>query len=294
MTAEELKKAIEAHAVADGVYVLSGDSFLAEQYAEAIVGDAWYPAPGLSKAREEALGPDGLWAVVRADEFSSDVGDADGLRAVVVCRKAKSVPVGSVAVEFAEPERWQVEDYAISMCPGVERGKILWLCKACGYDAWRIRGECAKIASFPEKGQDAAFDMLNEGGAYADLGGGGSFDLADAVVSKDMGKMAESLGTEVEPMALATMLRKSLRNVLSVRMDPKPSPERCGMGERQFNFVRAKQAGRWSPGELVEAYSFLCSYDSELKAGRLPFAKKGDALAYIACRTLGAGKRKEG
>ena len=65
MTVEELKKAIEAHAVGDGVYVLSGDSFLAEQYAEAIVGDAWYPAPGLSRAREEALGSDGLWAVVR-------------------------------------------------------------------------------------------------------------------------------------------------------------------------------------------------------------------------------------
>ena len=293
MTVRELKEAIEKHAVSPKLYALTGDPFLAWQYARGMSGGDWYPVDDLTKAFADGLDPDS-WALCRAESPAFPKYVPEGSKAIAICKKADGLPEGALLIDFPAPEKWQVEDYASSLCPGVAREKVVWLCSACRHDPWRISGECLKIGAFPEGEQDAAFDMLNEGDAFSDIGVGDEFGLSDAIAGRDARKLAGALAEAgalgVEPMFLIRTLSTSIKRIMAVKMDPNPSPEKCGMSKKQFDFIRAKSAGKWSAGELVEAYSFLCSYDSELKAGRLPFDRKGDALAYIACRTLGAGK----
>lgn len=293
--ARELKKEIESRSVREGLHVLSGNAFLAEQYAKAIAGDAWYPSDGLDEAVRDGLDPD-AWAIVRCGEFDSPMEPEElaGVgKAIVICGKA-SKKASPFETSFPDPEEWQVEAFAESLAPGVAKEKLKWMCEQCGHNPWRIESECAKMGAFPREMQDEAFDMLDGGDAFSDLGEGSAFDLANAVSSRDIAKLTEVMrgfsGMDVSPMGLVQLLLKAFGNLISLQMDPFPTAKKCGMTEKQFNFLRRRDVGKWGDAELVSAYAFLSSYESRLKSGELPMSD-ANAVAYVVAEAMGGRRR---
>lgn len=276
----ELKEAISSGKRLSGIYVLSGDSFLAEQYAKAMAGSLAYPVDDLGKSiADGSIDRDG-WAICRCTKFSMPKEGTQGIDAIVICQSADCE-----TYEFPKPEGWQLLEYAVSLCPGVQREKLSWLCGACENNPWRVDSECSKIAPFPRERQDSVFDLLNSGDAFADLGGGRALDVANALEGKDSKQLALALSSlsepESEPLALIALLRKGLTGICSIRMGRNPNAESCGMSSKQFAFLSRNVARKWKPDELVGVLGFVDSYDALLKDGAYPLDKK-EAIRHIS------------
>ena len=76
---------------------------------------------------------------------------------------------------------------------------------------------------------------------------------------------------DIEAMGLVTILKKNIRNIIDVQMNPSATYVSTGMSPKQFASVKYN-VGKFSNEQLIDLYEFLLDIDLSLKSGELQFS----------------------
>lgn len=191
--------------------------------------------------------------------------------------------------EIPKLQDWQIKDYIHTQCPGLSQAKINWLYDSTEGNIYRMSQEAKKISCFDGKIQDEVFDMIDNDGGYEDLTQNKIFDLTNAVLAKDLNKVATILKDiehmDVEGYGLVTILKNSFKTVIEIQLDNTATAEKLGIKPARFNIVKAKNCGRFTSEKLMSIYKFLSDFDSQLKNGKFEISKDS-LIDYIICEVL--------
>lgn len=160
MNLMELKNAIMEEELGSEliVFVTGGDSFLADQYVQAIAAAKKMPANKITSLAETSafsalslvMGYDSKLNVLKTETFDEEYDDYFSFEnIVVVCDKlsaklAKSQELAPYVIKLPKLLEWQIKDYMLLLCPGISEKAIDWLYKATGGNVRRIENELAK------------------------------------------------------------------------------------------------------------------------------------------------------
>ena len=264
MTLKELKENIENRNLNNSMLIFkdSGSPFLINQYINAIA-----ILHNLEVKEVDNLYFDDYFNcylyVYKVDKFNEKISKEN---TIVIC-KDSSLP----CIEFKKLEKWQIEDYAKVLTPGVSNDKLKWLCEATNYDIYRIKNELNKISVFPSDSQEYIFDKLDEEGAFNDLINLTIFDFINALIKKDKDKLQEILEhidyIDIEPAGVLTLLLNNVKMMIDVKANHTE-----GINPKQL-YVIKKNASLYSDVSLQNKYDTLTQVDYKLKSGLLDYDK---------------------
>lgn len=211
---------------------------------------------------------------------------------IVTARPAEDIDV----VEMPDVLEWQIEDYAKSRLPGLNKKKVEWLCQITKYDIHRLNNEIKKISLFNKASQDLIFDSINNENGYIDLNPANIYDLSNAIMKKDINKLKDLLEeieyVDIEGTGLVTILRQQFLKLINIQTNPHATYENLGMSYGQFKAISANK-GIYSNQQLIDNYEFLSGIDYKLKSGQLTFNSGEGAwmdnmrfVDYIICNIL--------
>ena len=264
MTLKELKENIENKKLNNSMLIFkdSGSPFLINQYINAIA-----TLHNLEVKEVDNLDFDDYFNcylyVYKVDKFNEKI---DKENTIVIC-KDSSLPY----IEFKKLEKWQIEDYAKVLAPGVSSDKLKWLCEATNYDVYRIKNELNKISIFPSDSQEYIFDKLDEEGAFNDLINLTIFDFINALIKKDKDKLQEILEhidyIDIEPAGVLTLLLNNVKMMIDIKANHTE-----GINPKQLYAIK-KNASLYSDASLQNKYDILTQVDYKLKSGLLDYDK---------------------
>lgn len=307
MRLSELKEKIEKGSLGNSllIFVWEGSSFLARQYLHEIakrngqtiqfVG-SFDEILGMA-SNENVFGDDFGDNVLKAYSAESlDTEPSESFKSITnsiaICSKlAKREAwrgLEELVVEFPKPEEWQIKDYIKSRCQGLSDESVDRLYALSGGDINRVDNEMGKIGCFPQESQERLFKEMAASGAFSDVAQLTIFNLTNALIKRDMTTVGDALrgikSMGVDAIGLASLLHRSIRNIIDIQMNPKATPESTGMSPKQFNAVRYS-CGRIPNERLVELLMFLDSLDFKLKMGEFDIPEESK-IDYIACNML--------
>ena len=296
MECKELKHLIETKQAISFPLVLkySDDKFLALQYAKAIIGTNDFK---YIDSVTEIMEDNGFFDTVTfylyiTDKLGEQVSQYDNL--IVICKDFEE-GFDCDYIEMPKLIDWQVIDFVKMRLPGVKESDIEWLCKQAKYDINRLNMECDKISIFNVSDQQLIFDQLKAEGGYLDLTEFNIFDFCQAIDNKDINKIANLMKqaevVDIEPTAVVTIVKRQVKKYMDLQMNPKASPELCGMSVKQFFYL--KNHPKYSNKQLIKLYDELTAIDYKIKSGNLDlkgYESDGmintQRLAYIVCKIL--------
>lgn len=215
---------------------------------------------------------------------------------IIIC---KSLP-SDCAVDYVEilpSQPWQIEAFVHMRATGLSEDAVKWLCEAAKYDIYRLESECKKLEVFPPAEQPIIFDQIDAEGGFCDLNTTTIFNFANAIIKKNLTAINTTLQDlkyiDIEGTGLITILKKQLRNLISIQLSPKTTAESLGMKPGQF-WAISQNKGIYTEQQLVKMYDFLTSFDQGLKSGRYSFAPENRTnnaklVEYITTKLLTLG-----
>lgn len=230
------------------------------------------------------------------DKFKSDLVEEIGYikNTVVVCHEVEdetklTLMVYGAYYEIPELKEWHILGYMKSKCPGVSEDKLKWLCSATNKDIYRISNELDKVSCYPLNEQNDIFDAIYDSGDWADLNGKKIYDITNAITGRNPFKLSKVLADidnmDVESYGLITILKKSFKNLVCIQTNPRITFNELGISQKQFDFLKRVECGKFSNEKLIEIYKFLVDYDFKLKNGELDMPKDRQ-IDYIICKVL--------
>lgn len=187
-------------------------------------------------------------------------------------------------VEMPKVESWMVKDYAKVYGAGIEEKDLDYMCEACSYNIYRVASELDKLKNCGLGQRKILFKQMIREGAFEDLTQFNIFNFTNALQSRDIESLKNLLKSslEIEPMSLISLLYQNFRKMISVWLDQSPTPESTGLKSNQIWAIR-NIPRNYNRQQLIDAFKFLTSLDSELKQGNLPNEVLTD---YIVCKVL--------
>lgn len=165
---------------------------------------------------------------------------------------------------------------------------IDWLIDACNEDYGRCLSELDKLLIFkdsPVNHQDLFRQFVKDGSIHVDISDC-IFDYSNAFIErkvKDVYKIYEDLKqTEDVPFVALKVLQNSFRNLLAFQTAGNPTPESCGVSEKQFKALRYKPK-KYSPAELRRILILISEIDRNIKLGLIEDTM---ALEYLMAKVL--------
>ena len=288
MKLTELKSRLESKSIDSRfmVFVCDGDYFLANQYLDEICRvrnktDCPISSGHDSEDSAFALQEDsGMLYVLKTDVFSEVAADYSMFEdVVVVCDKIDqklSDALGDSVVVFPKLQEWQIKDYMAVLCPGLEASQIDWLYEATAGDIYQIKNELDKVALFDESEQKEVFEAVRfEPGANfyeAQL-----FKLADSVIKGDRaeiyGFMQHEADCDIDPIALANVMLKTLKNIALIKLNSGATAEEIGVSEKQYFAYKKYLYNGYPQDRLFKNIEFLSGIDLRLKSSELDMTK---------------------
>lgn len=156
---------------------------------------------------------------------------------------------------------------------GVERANLDWLYSLCKGDINRIELETDKFNNFGETEQKFLFEDCKREGAFSDLSSFDVFNLTNAIMKKDVGKVrsiyAELTSIDVEPIGLLTLLHNNFKNIILIQLNPRPTEENTGLSQKQINAIKYS-CGYYNTEQVIKIFKFLSMLDCKIKKGEMP------------------------
>lgn len=279
------------------IFVCPENTFLAEQYLEAILENELYEPRKIYSLDDIADNAIGLVTeetpnlnILRVDEFSEVAEDYSIYKRTVIICKSINTAVKTKAADYivSIPKLidWQVKDYISVKCRGIDQNSIDWLYQASGGDIYRIDNEIDKLLVFKEAERQEVFNRLK---AESDMFKIDIFAFEKAVITRDTGTLVECFkhleSLDLEPMSAVGLLLSKYRTILFLCYKSGVKPEDIGISNGAA--FHARQDYITVPYDTVcKNIEFLSSIDSRLKNGELDFGSKSAFLDYILLNVL--------
>lgn len=194
---------------------------------------------------------------------------------IIVCKKVDVQVQSEYAnyiYNFDKLKEWQLEDFASIYLKGLSANQIKWLCKVSDYDVYKIKNECDKLNIFNENERESMFNLINSENGYRDLSDLTIYDLTNAILKRDVGKIKSVLYDieviDVEPLGLITILINNFNKILQMQLNKNITAEDLGIQQKQFNAIKWN-CNKFSPQQVLDMYEKLLDIDYKLKSGFL-------------------------
>ena len=306
----ELKKTIENKTLNDTFLILqwSDTNFIAKQYVEEIAKNKHLKISyvndlkGLNTSQNDFFGasiPDTLYVMI-IEKFESNINDFSTFNnVIVICERVECEQAKTYVIKIPKLIDWQIKDYMIMKCKGVNQKKLEWLQKISNNNIYRIDNEISKLCIFDKQQQEGIFDLLNEEGGYGDLSESNFFDFTNAIKTKDLNKLRTLLleidSIDVEPMGIITMLHKDFKLIIDIKLSKLDSKDlvnefvaRKKISINQFNYYNKYFTKLFNEQMLAKIYKFIVNVDYDLKSGNLGSisSDKNRFIDYLICNLL--------
>lgn len=209
---------------------------------------------------------------------------------IIICHKVEDEEnqLKKYIVKIPKLLDWQVLDYMKSRCEGIDEECLKWLQINTNNNIYKIDNELSKLDIFTTSLQKHIFNLINSEDGYCDISNSTIFSLTNAITKNDMKALKETLldinNIDVEAMTLISVLRKNLKNILNIQMNPTIKCEELKLTPKQFTALRYS-CNKYSNNELIRMYSFIITLDEKIKGGKLQLTN--DRLVdYIVCKLI--------
>lgn len=205
---------------------------------------------------------------------------------IIKCNSCTIKELDDYIVTIPKLENWQIQNYAKYNLKGLSDEAIMWLCKICNNDIYRLEGEINKLKSFEINERNDIFNQYNLEDGYSDLTNFDIFSLSNALIKRDIQGLSNLINEikyiDIEPFALINILIKGFKSVIKVQLSKGICP--AGMTDKQFYAIRNSSINKYSNDKLRDIYSFLNSLDSLIKSGNL---QVDNLIDYIIINIIG-------
>ena len=209
---------------------------------------------------------------------------------VIVCKTIDDTirdKYSSCVVDIPKLEKWQIEDYAKTICDGVSEDKLKWICEISNYNVFRIKSEIDKLNVFLKGDREHVFNLMNDEDGYSDLSSLNIFDLTNAIMKKDIksiGEVVENIkNIDVEPTGLVTILKNQFYYLLNVQINRNVTAKELNISEGRLKAIKYN-CGKYSNQHLVDSYKMLCNIDYKLKSGLID---EKEIIDYVITHIVG-------
>ena len=167
---------------------------------------------------------------------------------------------------------WQIKDYIKVTCPGISDEQLEWLMNSCGKDMHKIVLELDKIRYFPEVVQKDFFEELRKTGNLGPYYTYTILDFVNGIQKKDTAIIGDILPkipiVDVEPTGLITMLYNSLKKMIKVKFNPRPTEQNTGLTSKQI-YAISKSAPEFTGERLIKAFKIVTEVENLLLRNQL-------------------------
>ena len=286
---QELKQELESGVLKSSLFIFinSENSFLSNQYIEEIsnvknldieyidnldfLNNSSIDIFGFDEVKEDVL------RVYKCDNFyckSPKLKDEKNL--VVVCNKydSKNSPeFNDYIVSIPKLEDWMIKDYVYSLLEGIDTKKLDWLIRICGNNIERIDQELQKLTLFEPIQRKILFNEFIDDGMFGDLSEYTIFNITNALQSRDKDRLKlilpEIRNIDVEAVGLVKLLWQNFRKLISVWVNPNPTPENTGLKSNQIYAIN-KLPRVFTKKQLIDIFEEVSTIDYRLKSGQIP------------------------
>ena len=286
---QELKQELESGVLKNSLFILinSENSFLSNQYIEEIskvknldieylenldfLNNSSLDIFGFNEVKEDVL------RVYKCDTFyckSQKLKDEKNL--VIVCNKydSKNSPeFNDYIVSVPKLEDWMIKDYVYSLAEGVDTTKLDWLIRICGNNIERIDQELQKLTLFEPIQRKVLFNQFVDDAMFGDLSEYTIFNITNALQSRDKDRLKSILpeirNIDVEAVGLVKLLWQNFRKLISVWLNPNPTPENTGLKSNQIYAIN-RLPRVFTKKQLIDIFEEVSTIDYRLKSGQIP------------------------
>lgn len=186
----------------------------------------------------------------------------------IICASCKN----NDYVDVPKLEEWQMIDYAITnSSKSIDQNRLINLVKACN-DMYLLDNEISKYNIFGQSDQKNIINSLDKYDQLVTSYENNIFDFTNALLDKDIEKvnlMCSNLEKyDLDPMAIISIVRKQLKNIITVAFNRDPTEYNTGLSSKQIYWIK-KNLSKYSPNSIIENYNFICDADKYLKKGLL-------------------------
>lgn len=301
MNIKELKTKIQDKSLGDGLLILKwkDNDFIPLEYIKAIAKAKNKEIVYIDSLDEVATSDfdvfnsndNFLFVLIQETLVPANVNLSSLKNTIAISKKVDDI-FKDYIVEISELQEWQVIDYMKVKCQGLDEAEIKWLYDIASGNIDRISNEMDKLSIFPKEEQESIFNLMNMDNGYVDLNPLNIFNLSNAIIKKkykEIGDVIKDIDNlDIEATGLVTILKRNIKNIIDIQMNPKATPQLLGMKPNQFKAIEYN-CNIYTNTQLIKIYEFLTSIDSKLKNGELQM-DNNTLVSYMICNILNRGR----
>ena len=187
----------------------------------------------------------------------------------IICKLCKN----NEFIDVPKIESWQELDYAVTNSyKDIPVNKLKDLVESCNNNMFLLDNELSKFTIFSKYDQLQIFNSLDKSNqlkrSYSDT----IFDFTNAILDKNIDKVVDIYSNlenyDIDPMAVISIIRKQIRNIVVVGFSKNPTEENTGLSSKQIYWIR-KNLYKYDGTDLINKFSFINEADLLLKKGTL-------------------------
>lgn len=288
MTLEQLKDAVQNNSY-DGCLIIltySDSKFIPVQYLNKIIQDKQWSLDYRYEIDNSIISVSDLFGMSSVSQclrvFDVDIFDYSDSRLIeeknliIICKKvAEEVKrlFQNYIINIPKLEDWQIKDYVYSLLDGIKESDLDTFINLCGNNIYRIESEVAKIILFKSELRQKLFNEFQIDGVFSDLTDATVFDLADAILKKDVHELLYIYKQidcmDVSPIGLVSILYQSVKNIIKIQLTKNSTPESVGIAKNKFFAIKYNYVGKYSRQQLINLFLTLTDIDKRIKTSQL-------------------------
>lgn len=203
--------------------------------------------------------------VFKCDIFELDTSFDNLVDIFIICKSIKTKKYNKFITEVPKLENWQIKDYIMSLCSGIDAVNTDMLIK-CQPDMYAINNEISKIKLFSKDEQLYILSKLIEN---KNINNYNIFSFSNAIMGKNIQQISDVYSQiSINPIQLLSILYNNFKLLLSIQLSKNISYQDLKISYPQFIAI-SHFCGIYTKNDLIRILKFLTGVDKQIKTGQL-------------------------
>lgn len=203
--------------------------------------------------------------VFKCDIFELDTSFDNLVDIFIICKSIKTKKYNKFITEVPKLENWQIKDYIMSLCSGIDVVNADMLIK-CQPDMYAINNEISKIKLFSKDEQLYILSKLIEN---KNVNNYNIFSFSNAIMGKNIQQISDVYNQiSINPIQLLSILYNNFKLLLSIQLSKNISYQDLKISYPQFIAI-SHFCGIYTKNDLIRILKFLTGVDKQIKTGQL-------------------------